>query len=135
MSAIINMKNCIVDFRATEHIYRSAFTSYTKVKEGEKQAFMGDSKSSPIISKGKVLLELTSGKVLTLNDVLHMPDIRWNLVSLSLLGKAGVKIMFESDKIMLIKNDAFVGKGYCNQGLFILNVSKILFCVMFGIVD
>ena len=34
--------------------------------------------------------------------------------------------MFESDKIMLTKNDAFVGKGYCNQGLFMLNVSEIL---------
>ena len=30
--------------------------------------------------------------------------------------------MFESDKIMLTKNDAFVAKGYCNQGLFMLNV-------------
>ena len=35
---------------------------------------------------------------------------------MSLLGKAEVKIMFESDKIMLTNNDAFVGKGYCNQG-------------------
>ena len=34
--------------------------------------------------------------------------------------------MFESDKIMLTKNDAFFGKGYCNQGLFMLNVSQIL---------
>ena len=27
---------------------------------------------------------------------------------------------------MLKKNDAFVGKGYCNQGLFMLNVSENL---------
>ena len=27
---------------------------------------------------------------------------------------------------MLTKNDAFVGKGYYNQGLFMLNVSEIL---------
>ena len=45
---------------------------------------------------------------------------------MSLLGKVGVKIVFESDKIMLTKNDAFLGKGYCNQGLFMFNVSKIL---------
>ena len=33
--------------------------------------------------------------------------------------------MFDSEKIVLIKNDAFFffGKGYCNQGLFMLNVS------------
>ena len=80
-------------------------------------------------------------------DVLHVPDIHWNLVSMSLLGKAGVRVIFYSGKIVLTKNDAFVGKGYCNQHLFMLNVSKILnnktsssstyntIYVMFGVVD
>ncbi|RVW44196.1 Retrovirus-related Pol polyprotein from transposon TNT 1-94 [Vitis vinifera] len=76
---------------------------------------MGDSRSTPVIGKGKVLLKLTSGKVFVLCDVLHVLDIRWNLVLVSLLGKAGVRILFDSDKIVLTKNDAFVGKGYCNQ--------------------
>ena len=58
------------------------------VKEEEEQVFMGDSRSSLVISKGKVLLELTFGKVLALSDVLYVPDIHWNLVSVSLLGKA-----------------------------------------------
>ena len=31
--------------------------------------------------------------------------------------------MFDSEKIVLTKNDVFVGKGYCNQGLFMSNVS------------
>ena len=31
--------------------------------------------------------------------------------------------MFDSNKIVLTKNYAFVGKSYCNQGLFMLNVS------------
>ena len=118
---VTNIKDWIVDSKATRHICGniSAFTFYTKVKEGEEQVFMGNLRSSPVIGKGKVL-KLTSGKVLALNDVLHVSDIRWNLVSVSLLGKVGVKIMFESEKIMLTKNDAFVGKGYCNQGLFLL---------------
>ena len=122
---VTNTKDWMVDFGATRHICgnRSAFTSYITVKKEEKQVFMGDSRSSSVIGKGKVLLNLTSGKVLALNDVLHVPDSRWNLVSMPLLEKAGVKIMFESDKIMLTKNDVFVGKTYCNQGLFMLNIS------------
>ena len=98
---VTNMKDWIVNSRATRHIYdnRSAFTSYTTMKEEEEQAFIDDSRSSPMIGKGKVILKLTYGKVFALNDVLHVPDIRWNLVSVSLLGKAEVKIMFESDKI------------------------------------
>lgn len=118
----------MVDSRATRHICgnRSAFTSYTTVKEGNEQVFMGDSRSTPVIGKGKVLFKLTFEKVLALNDVLHVPDIRWNLVSVSLLGKIGVRILFDSDKIVLTKNDAFVGKGYCNKGLFMLNIYDII---------
>ena len=88
--------------------------------------FLGDSRSTPISGKGKVLLKLTSRKVLVLNDVLHVPNIRWNLVSVSLLGKTRVRILFDSNKIVLTKNDAFVGKGYCNQGLFMLKVFDII---------
>ena len=41
---------------------------------------------------------------------------------MSLVGKARARIIFDLDKIVLTKNDAFVEKGYCNQGLFMLNV-------------
>lgn len=69
---------------------------------------------SLVSGKGKVFLKLTLGKVLTLCDVLHMSDIRRNLVLVSLLGKIGVRIILNSTKIVLIENDVFVVKGYCN---------------------
>ena len=34
----------------------------------------------------------------------------------------GVKISFKYEKIV----NVFVGKGYCDQGLFVLNVSKVI---------
>ena len=58
--------------------------------------------------------------------MLHVPNIRANLVFVSLLSNVGVKVSFESDKIIMTKNNMFVGKSYCNQGLFVLNVSKII---------
>ena len=79
-----------------------------------------------VLGKGKVNLKMTSGKVLSLGDVLHVPDIRVNLVSVALLGKNGIKISFESDKVVITKSRNFIGKGYCNQGLFILNVLEII---------
>ena len=48
-------------------------------------------------------IKLTSGKVLALSGVLHVPDIHWNLVSVFLLRKVGVRIMFGSNKIVLKK--------------------------------
>ena len=81
---------------------------------------------SSMIGKGKILLKLTSSKVLTSSDVLHVPDIQWNLGLVFLHGKTGVRIMFDYDKLVLIKNDVFVGKGYYNHNLFMLNVSNII---------
>ena len=98
---VTNMKDCIVDSRATRHICgnRSAFTSYTMVKEGEEQVFMGNSTSSLVIGKGKVPLKLTFGKVLALSDVLYVSDICWNSVLVSILRKEGVRIIFDPDKM------------------------------------
>ena len=42
-----------------------------------------------MISKKKVLLKLTSSKVLVFNDVLHISNICSNLVLVSLIGKVG----------------------------------------------
>ena len=102
------------------------FTSYTVVGDGEEQVYLSDLRTTPVQGKGKVLLELTSGKTLALNDVLHVPSIRVNLVFVALLGKLGVKISFESNKIVMTKNNVFVGKGYCDQALFVLNVSEVI---------
>ncbi|KAL6328647.1 hypothetical protein AAG906_003332 [Vitis piasezkii] len=52
---------------------------------------------SSMIGKGKILLKLTLGKVLTSSDVLHVPDIHWNLGLVFLHGKTGVRIMFDYD--------------------------------------
>ena len=78
------------------------------------------------MGKGKVLLKLTSRRTISLTDVLHVPEIRWNLISVFLLEKAGVKVCFESDKIVMIRNGQFVVNGYCSQGLFMLNVLEIM---------
>jgi len=64
--------------------------------------------------------------MLAFSDVLHVPTIKVNLVSIALLEKVGVKVSFESNKIFMTKNNVFVGKGYCDQGLFVLNVSKVI---------
>jgi hypothetical protein len=45
---------------------------------------------------------------------MHVPTVRTNFVSMALLEKAGVKVFFESDKIVVTKNNTPVGKRYCN---------------------
>ena len=60
----------------------------------------------------------------TLNEVFHVPNIRANLVFVFLLEKFRTKVPFESNKIIITKNNIFMGKRYCNHRLFVLNVAN-----------
>ena len=77
-----NTKEWWVDTGATRHVCsdKKMFSSYQTIDNGE-QLFMGNSSSSKVEGQGKVVLKMTSSKELTLNDVLHVPKIRKNLVS------------------------------------------------------
>ena len=113
---VTNFKNWVVDSGVTRYICvnKDAFTFYTPVGDDEKVVYLGDSHIAQVLGKGKVMLKHTSGKTLTLNNVLHVPNIRENLVSVDLLGKVGVKVSFESNKIIMTKDNIFLGKWFCN---------------------
>lgn len=125
---VTDVNKWVVDSGATRHICatKDAFTSYTTVGDGEEHVYLGDSRTAAVSGKGKVMLKLTSGKTLALSDVLHVPEIRTNLISVALLSKGGIKVSFESDKIVMTKNNVFVGKGYCDKGLFVLNIAEVM---------
>ncbi|CAH9136877.1 unnamed protein product, partial [Cuscuta epithymum] len=126
---INDVNEWLVDFGATKHICKnkSAFTSYsTTMGDDEELVYLADSKTAKVHGKGKVLLKLTSGKTLSLNDVLYVPEFRTNLVFVSLLVKAGIKVSFDCNKIVMTKNDVFVGKGYCKNGRYVLSIPKLM---------
>ena len=69
---------------------------------------------------------MTSGKELTLTNVLYVPKIRNNLVSGSLLNSHGFLLVFESNKFVLSKIGMYVGKRYMSDGMWKLNVMTII---------
>ena len=79
----------MVDSGATMHICanKSMFTSYATVGDGEEQVYLGDSRTTLVQGKGKFLLKLIFGKILALNNVLQVPSMRVDLVSITLLRK------------------------------------------------
>ena len=86
---------------------------------------MANSTKAKVEGTGKVCLKMISGKVVTLNNVLHVPELRKNLVSTSLLTKNGFECVFVSNKVVISKNEVYVGKGYLTEGLFKINVMTI----------
>ena len=87
---------------------------------------MGNNNAIKIHGKGTIEIHFTSGKNLILINVLHVPEIRKNLISANLLCKGGFKTVLESDKLILSKNGVFVGKGYACYGMFKLSVNSIV---------
>ena len=123
INMVSDVKGWWVDTGATRHICgdKNLFSEYKQISDGEK-LYMGNSSTSKVEGKGNVMLKFTSGKVVTLTDVLFVPEIRKNLVSGPMLSKKGFKLVFESDKFILTKGGMYVGKGYLAKGMFKLNV-------------
>ncbi|GJX73502.1 retrovirus-related pol polyprotein from transposon TNT 1-94 [Tanacetum coccineum] len=92
------------------------------VDNGEK-LYMGNPAAADIKGEGDVILKMTFKKELKLTNVLY---VRKNLVSGWLLNKFGFRLVFESDKFVLSKNQMYVGKGYAVNGMFKLNVMVVM---------
>nr|ABF93649.1 retrotransposon protein, putative, Ty1-copia subclass [Oryza sativa Japonica Group] len=79
---------------------------------------MGNGLLAAVHGVGTVDLKFISGKTVQLKNVQHVPSIKKNLVSGSLLCREGFRLVFESNKCVVSKYGTFVGKGYDSGGLF-----------------
>ena len=61
--------------------------------------------------------------MLSSSNVLFAPSLYRNLVSSTLLDIAGLKIVQEAGKLVIMRNEDFIGKGYRSGGLLVLNVT------------
>jgi len=86
--------------------------------------YIENSTIARVMGKVKILLKFTSGKLLSLSNVLNVSSLHRNLVSNILLNKAGLKIVVGDDKVVISHNGIFVGKRYLNGSLFVLNLAS-----------
>ena len=96
---------------------------------------MGNGSHARVLGVGTVNLKFTSGKTVQLKNVKHVPTIKKNLVSGSLLCRDGFKLVFESNKYILSKFGTFVGKGYESGGLFRLSLSDVCNKVAYNVIN
>ncbi|GKE26849.1 hypothetical protein Tco_1442233, partial [Tanacetum coccineum] len=118
MASVTTTDDWWYDSGATTHVWnnRNLFKTYKETEDGH-EVMMGDNHTSKVIDSGNVEIQFTSGKKLTLMNVLHVPNISKNLVSSFKLYKSGVKVVIESDKVILSKANVFVGKVYACDGM------------------
>ncbi|CAN1222115.1 Retrovirus-related Pol polyprotein from transposon TNT 1-94 [Linum grandiflorum] len=111
-----------IDSGANKHVCKDRrWFNKNKSSEDDVVLHMGNESTGPIVGRGYVTLELCSGKILRLSDVLHVPKIRKHLVLESIQNRCGYKQVYESDRYVLSNGGVFVGLGYYNNGMFMLN--------------
>jgi hypothetical protein len=98
----------------------SLFASYQVGGTGA--LLMGNSSHARVLGVGTVVLKFTSRKTVLLENVQHVPPIKKNLVSGSLMCRDGFKIVLESNKYVVSRHGTFVGKDYDCRGLFSLSL-------------
>ncbi|GJZ72808.1 zinc finger, CCHC-type containing protein [Tanacetum coccineum] len=94
-----------VDSGATVHVCKNRcwFKTYKSVNNGS-VLHMGNESTALVHGRGYVDLRFSSGKIVSLFNVLHVPNIRKNLVSSSILNNCGYKQVIESNKFVLSKH-------------------------------
>ncbi|GJS74173.1 zinc finger, CCHC-type containing protein [Tanacetum coccineum] len=112
-----------VDSGATVHVCKDRcwFKTYESLNDGS-ILHMGNESTALVHGRGCVDLRFSSGKIVSLFNVLHVPNIRKNLVSSSVLNNCGYKQVIESNKFVLSKHGVFIGFGYLSNQMFKLNI-------------
>nr|GEX24983.1 zinc finger, CCHC-type [Tanacetum cinerariifolium] len=90
---------------------KKMFYSFRAIKNGEK-LYMSNSATANIKGERDVIWKITFEKELKLTNVLYVQEIRNNPVHGWVLNKFAFRLVFESDKFVLSKNQMYVGKGY-----------------------
>ncbi|MCO5601082.1 hypothetical protein L7F22_055201 [Adiantum nelumboides] len=79
--------------------------------------------SYPIRGVDKILITISDGSNLCLPDVLYIPGVKKNLLSVSSLAKNGLRVIFEDDKCVVRDRESGYSliTGTLENGLFVLN--------------
>ncbi|GJZ30954.1 zinc finger, CCHC-type containing protein [Tanacetum coccineum] len=112
-----------VNSGATVHVCKDRcwFKTYESLKDGS-IIYMGNESTALVHGRSCVDLRFSSEKIVYLFNVLHVPNIRKNLDSSSVLNNCGYKQVIESNKFLLSKHGVFIGFGYLSNQMFRLNI-------------
>ena len=103
---------------------KSAFTSYSE--QLNSCAEVGNGERTKIAGIGTVNLILGMNgrsKPCTIQNVLHVPDLGYQLLSLSQLNKSGIQTLFSSAGAQLIRYQELIAAGSLVSNLYKLDVT------------
>jgi hypothetical protein len=91
----------------------------TSTRKGERSLKVVDGKEACVEAIGSIVLHLHSGFKLHLNNVLYVPSLKRNLISVQLLDTDDFSCNFGDMKCLIKYNDEDVGLAYLQDKLYL----------------
>ena len=105
----------VVDLGATDHVSRDRgnFTDYRRLPARSKWLYVGNNARVEVKGIGTYEIRFQGGRALILREVLYVPDIRRNLVSVVSLVKFGFNANFHNNVVDIYNGTEFFGWFLC----------------------
>ena len=91
---------------------RDGFIDYDIVPAGTSRAFIGNGMCEEALGVGLYQLHLRTGRTLLLHDVIYIPGMQYNLLSVLALLNYGFVFQFRHNTLDIFKDDVSFGHGY-----------------------
>ena len=103
-----------IDSGATVHVANllQGFRTRRTLQGGERKIKVANRVEAEVEAIGDLSLELVDGFVLKLSDVLYVPSLRRNLISVSRLDDDGYDCHFDNGKCRIVINNKCVGLAF-----------------------
>jgi len=92
--------------------------------DGELSIVVSNGVNVGVKNIGTASLRLSSGFDLTLSDVVYVPFMRRNLISISILDKCGFTFIFGNNEVEIFRNSSLIGSSVLSDGLYLLNLDS-----------
>ena len=105
---------CWIDLGATIHVANSlqGFHKRRTLQRGERRIKVANGVEAEVEAIGDLSLELDDGFRLQLSDILYVPSLRRNLISVSCLDDDGYDCHFGNGKCRIVINNKCVGLAF-----------------------
>jgi hypothetical protein len=115
-----------IDSGATVHVANSlqGFRLMRNTQRSERHVKVANGVQADVEAVGDVPLELADGFILLLRDVLFVPSLQRNLISVSCLDNDGFDCHFGDDKYEIQCNNEYVGLAFQKQDLYLLSLRE-----------
>lgn len=115
----------IMDSGCTYHMSprKDWFFDFKDLEAG--QVLMGNNQSCKIQGIGSIKLRMWDGSLTVITEVRYIPDLKRNLISLSILDQKGFGNKAQDGVLKVLKGSLVIMKGILRQGLYVLQAATI----------